>query len=88
MALAIIVSLMLVAFVFGRVASGAAPVAQSQPALTRTTIQPGETLWDLATRLAPGQDPRELVAQLRRLNGMPSAELQAGQQLLLPAVAA
>ena len=49
-------------------------------------VQPGDTLWSLAERIAPARDPREVVSQIRRLNGLPTAALQAGQQLLVPAV--
>ena len=57
------------------------PAAQ----LEQTTVLPGDTLWAVARRLAPEHDPREVVDQIRELNDLTSTELQAGQQLLLPA---
>ncbi len=52
-----------------------------------TTVQPGESLWSVAQRIAPENDPREVIAQIRRLNDLESSELQVGQQLLLPTAA-
>lgn len=68
----------------GRTGSQAATVTESGPALQQTTVQSGETLWSIAQRIAPDNDPREVVAQLRRVNHLHSSSLQAGQQLLLP----
>jgi nucleoid-associated protein YgaU len=49
------------------------------------TVQPGDTLWQLASRVAaPRQDVRGVIFELERLNGLPRAELTAGQQLVLP----
>ena len=75
------------AFSLGRSATQAAPVAQVQPAVEQRTVLPGESLWILAQRIAPENDPREVVAQIRRLNGLIESQLQVGQQLLLPIAA-
>lgn len=80
--------LLLGAFSLGRVASQAAPVDTAPPAaLVQTTVQPGDTLWSLAQRIAPDNDPREVVRQIRSLNHLQGSTLQAGQQLLLPRAA-
>jgi hypothetical protein len=44
-------------------------------------VQPGDTLWSIATRLAPGSDPRGVVDALRAANGGP--DLQVGARLTL-----
>jgi len=59
------------------------PVPASAPA--QVTVAPGETLWSIAERVAPASDPRDVVAEIRRLNGMGTGELRAGQVLLLRA---
>ena len=80
--------LILAAFAVGRSASSqATAVLEQGPTLTAVTVQPGDTLWSVAHQVAPGRDPRDLVAQIRRLNDLPNASLQVGQQLLLPAAA-
>jgi Tfp pilus assembly protein FimV len=68
----------------GRAGSQAATATETGPALQQTTVQPGETLWAVAQRIAPDNDPRQVVAQIRRINHLPSSSLRAGQQLLLP----
>lgn len=76
--------LLLAAVSVGRAGSQAATAVDNGPALQQTTVQPGETLWAVAQRIAPKNDPREVVAQIRRINHLQSAALLAGQQLLLP----
>jgi LysM domain len=44
-------------------------------------VQPGDTLWSIATELAPESDPRPVVDALRAANGGP--ELQAGARLIV-----
>ena len=58
-------------------AGGAAPSQQ-------VTVRPGQTLWAIAERAAPGVDPRETVAEIMDLNALESSAVQAGQVLLLP----
>lgn len=61
---------------------------QPDPAIevTVATVAPGETLWHFARGIAqPGQDLRDVVAEIQDLNDLSSAALQSGQQLLLPA---
>jgi hypothetical protein len=49
------------------------------------TVAPGETLWQFARNLAaPGQDLREVVRDLRELNGMETSALRAGQVVAIP----
>lgn len=68
----------------GRTGSQAATATETGPALTQATVQSGETLWSVAQRIAPDNDPREVVAQIRRINDLPTSGLRVGQQLLLP----
>ncbi len=46
-------------------------------------VAPGETLWSIAERVAPGRDPRGVVDQIRRVNDLRGGEVQAGQTLRL-----
>ena len=57
-----------------------APAAVGEP----VTVRPGETLWQIAERVAPGSDPRETVRRILDLNGLQTAEVQAGTALRLP----
>ena len=81
-----LVALLLVAFSLGRVGSQAAPRSSGHSTvhLPQTVVRPGETLWSVANRIAPGQDPREVIGAIEDLNGLTSDQLQPGQLLLLP----
>ncbi len=85
----VLAALLLAVFSLGPQATQAAGVISEsarQP-LDQTTVQPGESLWSVAQRIAPDNDPREVVAQLRRLNDLSGSQLQVGQHLLLPRAA-
>ena len=81
-----LVAVLLAAFSFGRARSEAAPVGgpNDSAVVQQTTVQACESLWTVARRIAPANDPREVIAQLRRLNDLSSSDLRVGQQLLLP----
>lgn len=64
---------------------GARSAATDSPEPTRViTVAPGDTLWDIAAEIAPGET-RAMVGHIERLNGMDTAGLQVGQQLVVPA---
>ena len=46
-------------------------------------VEPGDTLWSIARRVAPGQDPRPVVDGLIAANDLRGG-LQAGQELSIP----
>jgi hypothetical protein len=55
------------------------PAPAAPPA--RITVQPGDTLWSIATAVAPNRDPRDEVATLQRLNHLDGVSLAIGQVL-------
>ena len=49
-------------------------------------VQSGDTLWQIAASVAgAGEDVRDVVLDLQRLNGLGDGAITAGQVLLLPA---
>jgi hypothetical protein len=58
---------------------GSAPVA-----FETVVVGTGDTLWGIAESVAPSEDPREVILEIMRLNGMSDAVVQPGQQLALP----
>lgn len=54
------------------------------PARHTVIVQTGETLWSLAARIAPHQDPRLIVANIQSLNHLAGAGVEPGQQLVVP----
>lgn len=65
----------------GAVATNTAPDATFE----WVTVDPGQSLWDVAAEVAPQEDPREFAAQVVSLNQLTSSDVQAGQRLAIPA---
>jgi len=78
------VALCFVAFSLGRTSSQAS-TTPSGPATRAVTVEPGQTLWQIAKTVEPGVDPRDTIDRIRELNGMSTAPVQAGQRLIVPA---
>jgi hypothetical protein len=92
--------LMLFGFSIGKSVSFASPapatVAPTAPTTLPATVhapatgaqtvvvQPGDTLWAIASQVAPKTDPRVTVQRIIALNGLRNADVVAGQQLALP----
>lgn len=47
-------------------------------------VQPGESLWQIAGRVAPGVDRRDTVARIVELNALESGSLEAGRRIAVP----
>lgn len=60
---------------------GVAPVA-----FETVVVGAGDTLWGIAETVAPSEDPREVILEIMRLNGLATAVVQPGQELALPVV--
>ena len=66
----------------GTAAAGADPARGA--AATVVTVRPGETLWAIAERVAPGRDPRDTVQAILDLNGLQTSQVRVGTALRLP----
>jgi nucleoid-associated protein YgaU len=56
--------------------------ATPRPAVHVVVVQPGDTLWGIATRVAPGGDPQAEVERLMRRNHLTDpGQLRPGMQL-------
>ena len=84
-ALVRVLATVLVVAVFLLVAPGLARGVGPDRPEPRVTyvVQPGDTLWSIARRVAPGQDPRPVVDGLIEANHIQGG-LQAGQELSIP----
>jgi hypothetical protein len=47
-------------------------------------VEPGETLWDVAERSAPGYDTGAVVHRIHELNEIPGNDVLVGQALQVP----
>ena len=67
----------------GTLIQGAAPVPEQ---VATVVVQPGQSLWVIASEsAAPHQDVRQVVEQIRMLNGLEHSTVHAGQELSVPA---
>ncbi len=67
---------------------GGSAVASGQALSTASfqtvTVMPGDTLWSIASEVAPKLDPREVVGEISRLNLLRDGVLQIGQEIAIP----
>ena len=85
--LILVVAAPLVIVAFGLAVNGGAASAGadvSSATFEHVTVHPGESLWQLASEIAPSSDPRDVVSDLAQLNRLASAEVQPGQILAVP----
>jgi len=58
---------------------------QTRETYQEVVIQENDTLWCIAEKITPpGQDIRNTIYQIRKINKMNSAVLQPGQRILIP----
>lgn len=55
------------------------------PGVDSVTVQPGQSLWEVAQQAEPQRDTRDVVLQIVQLNELDSAQVSPGQQVLVPA---
>jgi Tfp pilus assembly protein FimV len=66
----------------GWIGQGASPGIPAGTAVIR--VGAGETIWDVAHRVAPQSDQRAVVERIQQLNGIVGSALEPGQQLQVP----
>ncbi len=47
-------------------------------------VQPGQTLWSIASSAEPTADPRAVIQQIMSVNALSASNIQAGQLLWVP----
>ena len=62
-----------------------ASAEQSGQVSKSVVVQPGESLWSIATDIAPERDPREVIMRIRDLNSLGTQHVHPGQSLAVPA---
>jgi LysM repeat protein len=65
-------------------APAAAGDSPSSATFATVTVTAGESLWSIAQRVAPESDPREVVGELERFNGLEDSAVLPGQTLAIP----
>ena len=52
--------------------------------VSEVTVQPGDTLWDIASAANPGGDVAQTVDEIAELNALSDGQLRVGQELTVP----
>ncbi|MFK4730056.1 LysM peptidoglycan-binding domain-containing protein [Agromyces mediolanus] len=60
-------------------------IGQPGASFDYVTVGAGDTLWEIAEAADPGADPRVVIDDIIRLNGLDSSVVEPGQRLALPA---
>jgi hypothetical protein len=66
----------------GAGAEGAGAMGAASSTVRVVVVRPGDSLWSIAQRLAPGEDPRPMVDAVERARG--GAPLVPGETILWP----
>ena len=86
LAITIAVTALLLAAGLLALASAGTGAATTAPVDHAVTVVEGQTLSEVAARELPGLPVAEGVAQLQLVNNLPSAQVHAGQVLVVPAL--
>lgn len=68
----------------GARAAGHGPAPSPHQGMHEIVVQPGQTLWSIASAAEPTADPRLVIPQIMAANGLDSANVAAGQLLWVP----
>lgn len=86
--IAVLVSLPLVVALISISLNGGGATATSTDgavvAVTTITVESGQSLWSVATSIAPESSTADVVADLMAINALESASVRPGQQLIVP----
>jgi LysM domain-containing protein len=65
-------------------AGSGAPASAVYHSLRPVVVQPGESLWTIATQADPAGDPRTVMQEIIDINALHGTSVQPGQRLWLP----
>lgn len=80
---AVVAAVIAMSFLLG-VTGAQASAESSTNDFTYVSVASGQSLWQLATLIAPESDPRDVIAEIVQLNSLPSADVEVGQRLAIP----
>jgi LysM repeat protein len=81
--LAALLTIAVLAVALGPSTTATGEAGDPEPTQT-VTVQPGDTLWKLATDANPNGDLRQTVDDIMRLNSLPTAHLPMGSEIAVP----
>lgn len=80
----VMLALIVAGFTLGRGSSQAA--GRHKTVQHTVTVEAGESLWTVAARIAPHDDPRLVIADIQSLNHLATPEVEPGEQLIVPTI--
>ncbi len=80
----VLLVLLVVLAVGGSLAIATAVRADRPVGFDVVVVQPGDSLWSVATRARPDVRPYPMVDQIRAINGLAGSTIQPGQHLRVP----
>jgi nucleoid-associated protein YgaU len=85
----VVVLIVVLLAALGAFATWGAPAASTDvvhhPKTVTVIVSPGETVWDIAQRVAPQADTRSTVAEIEELNSLSDAgSIRVGEPLYVP----
>jgi hypothetical protein len=60
------------------------PPSVYEKQMSQVVVRPGDTLWSIASRAEPNEDPRLVIQQITEINALPSVQIAAGQRIWVP----
>ena len=81
--------LVIAGVIFGAISFFSTPSAQASSekgsvSYQYVTVSPGQTLWAIAEKYAPGRDTRDTIDAIVSLNNLTEGTVQPGQRIALP----
>jgi LysM repeat protein len=52
--------------------------------MRQVVVQPGQTLWSIASAAEPSADPRGVIEQIMSVNDLTSTKLPVGEEIWVP----
>lgn len=83
---AVLVAAGVAGLVSGPVAEAVSAADEGGGAARTHVVRSGDTLWSIATRLEPSEDPRLVVDAIATANRLDPASLVPGQELRIPSI--
>ena len=84
LAVAIAVTVLAMVAMFGASHAQASTESVESVGFEYVVAEPGDSLWTLASRVAPGTDARDVIYDIKRLNQLDQSDLYVGQELAIP----
>lgn len=61
-------------------------IASDTPRIATVVVQPGQSLWSIATGIDPSADPRATIHQIKALNSLDGSVVRVGQAIQVPVI--